>query len=270
MKKNISLLGVSLLAALFAACDEVDEGDRYVSLPQVETKRNVLLEDFTGQLCTNCPTAHEVLRRLKEQYGDALVAVSVHATDVFGIKEGQIPGIVGLMQPEGNVYADRWEAYELPMGLIDRSGGLCKYDKWGTAVRDALAGDAKMSMVVRADTVAGTDSIAVRVELNPYVAATGKLQIWITESGITATQQNGPVLDQNYVHDHVFRACVNGTWGEDMTLRENVHQTVERGMRMRPNWVAENLSAVAFFYNDAEGVMQVEECELKGEAIGEE
>ena len=103
MKKSILYTAFLGFAALFTACDEVSEGERYISLPQVETKRNVLLEDFTGQFCSNCPTAHATINSLKAQYGSSLIAVSVHATDVFGIMEGQYPTIVGLMQPEGNI-----------------------------------------------------------------------------------------------------------------------------------------------------------------------
>lgn len=263
MKKSILYTVFLGFAALFTACDEVSEGERYISLPQVETKRNVLLEDFTGQFCSNCPTAHATINSLKAQYGSSLIAVSVHATDVFGIMEGQYPTIVGLMQPEGNIYAAKWGASDLPTGIINRSGGLCNYDKWGTAVREALAKDTKVAIELSADTVPGKDSIAITVELNPSAMVYGKLQLWITESNITALQQNGPNLDVNYVHNHVFRACVNGTWGEDVALQENVHQTLERGIRVKSNWVKENLSVVAFVYNDAEGVMQAAECELK-------
>ncbi len=45
------------LAGLFAACDEIDEADRYIEMPVVESRRAVLLEEFTDRCA---PT---VLRR---------------------------------------------------------------------------------------------------------------------------------------------------------------------------------------------------------------
>ena len=41
------------MAGLFAACDEIDEVDRYIEMPMVESRRAVLLEvmeDMAGKL----------------------------------------------------------------------------------------------------------------------------------------------------------------------------------------------------------------------------
>ena len=75
--KNIILLSCSILA--LTACDRIEENERYVQMEAIETKRNVLLEEFTGQNCPNCPTAHETAAKFKQQYGDALITVSIHA-----------------------------------------------------------------------------------------------------------------------------------------------------------------------------------------------
>ena len=47
----------------------------------------------------------------------------------------------------------------------------------------------------------------------------GKLQVWIVEDGVKALQMmpDGSA-NKEYVHNHVFRAAVNGTWGEDVTF----------------------------------------------------
>lgn len=88
------------------------------------------------------------------------------------------------------------------------------------------------------------------------------MNLGITESNITALQQNGNNIDLSYVHNHVYRASVNGTWGEDMILSDNVLQTVRRQIKIKDNWVKKNLSVVAFIYNDAEGVLQAAECKV--------
>ena len=46
--------------------------------------RKVLVEDVTGHLCGNCPAAALILYGaggLKEQYGDTLISMGVHASD---------------------------------------------------------------------------------------------------------------------------------------------------------------------------------------------
>ena len=76
---------------LFGSCDEVDEADRYIEVEQIVPKRTVLLEEFTGQWCMNCPSAHAIVNSLKEQYGESFISVSIHAGG-FGIAEGSLPG----------------------------------------------------------------------------------------------------------------------------------------------------------------------------------
>ena len=48
MKFNRIFIALALAAVSFTACDEVDEADRFKELEKIESKRTVLLEDFTG------------------------------------------------------------------------------------------------------------------------------------------------------------------------------------------------------------------------------
>jgi thiol-disulfide isomerase/thioredoxin len=46
--------------------------------------RRVLLEDFTGHTCNNCPAAAVIAEGLQTFYGeDQLILVGVHAVDGF-------------------------------------------------------------------------------------------------------------------------------------------------------------------------------------------
>ena len=61
MNKNI--FNILLILPLLFSCSEViPEDERYEELPAIEAKRRILLEDFTGQFCSNCPEAHKVIR----------------------------------------------------------------------------------------------------------------------------------------------------------------------------------------------------------------
>lgn len=257
-----SAVGAFLMSpVLFGSCDEVDEADRYIEVEQIVPKRTVLLEEFTGQWCMNCPSAHAIVNSLKEQYGESFISVSIHAGG-FGIAEGSLPGIPGLMQPEGDEYAAKWNVSAFPAGVLDRRSGAMNADQWAAAIRDELTRETNLALNVKADTTTSADSVTVTVDLTPASDINGKLQIWITESNITALQQNGNNIDLSYVHNHVYRASVNGTWGEDMILSDNVLQTVRRQIKIKDNWVKKNLSVVAFVYNDAEGVLQAAESKV--------
>ena len=57
--RNFLLL---LIVCVLTACDEVAVQDRlkYIQ-PKIEDARTVLIEDLTGQNCTNCPNATEII-----------------------------------------------------------------------------------------------------------------------------------------------------------------------------------------------------------------
>ena len=68
------------IAAMLSACDNVDSNDRLIYVPPAAVGRCVLIEDFTGQKCLNCPRAAEVIEQLQKQYGaDTVIAVAIHA-----------------------------------------------------------------------------------------------------------------------------------------------------------------------------------------------
>ncbi|MGM9697400.1 MAG: Omp28 family outer membrane lipoprotein [Prevotella sp.] len=260
-----------LMLLLVVSCSEVDEGERYVELPKVEIRRNVLVEEYTGQRCTNCPDAHRQLVGLQQQYGEQLIVVAIHAGG-FGIAEGSNPKILGLMQPEGNVYASYWGVTEYPSAVIDRRSGVLKSDAWATAIREALECESELKMEVEAEIVG--DEVRCRVWIEPTASFDGKLQLWLTESGITALQIDNGVVDTEYNHNHVFRACIKkeeiqDEWGEPISLKANIHQCIERRIALKENWNKEKLHIVAFVYNESRGVEQVVEEEIinKSETI---
>lgn len=78
--KNIiySLFGASAL--LMAACNEIDSDDRFIYVEPVEVGRKVLIEDFTGQKCINCPAAIDKIEMMVQQYGEEnVIAVGIHS-----------------------------------------------------------------------------------------------------------------------------------------------------------------------------------------------
>ena len=60
MNKAIITLTI-ILAAVLTACSHIDEDERYIYQKPEQADRTVLLEDFTGQRCINCPKGTELL-----------------------------------------------------------------------------------------------------------------------------------------------------------------------------------------------------------------
>ena len=260
MKVRLSyILGAALIG--LASCEPIDESERFLPVDKVQTDttgiiRNVLLEDFTGQKCINCPKAHAIIDELHKAHGDKIIAVGIHAGD-FGISENRKGG---LMTEVGNEYATKWNVEGYPSAVINRQGPVIdNIDQWTAGVFKVLNKTTCVKIDMTAKLVNGN-----KIQIESEVSSNnkniqGKYQLWLIESGIVARQSmpDGSKVN-DYVHNHVFRAAINGTWGQNMSAskEESWLNTVEFEFDSN-KYNAQNLDVVAFVYNEAEGVLQV-------------
>lgn len=256
MKIFKPLLPILLLLPLIGACSHVSEADRFIDTGDIYMARNVLLEEFTGQFCPNCPEGHQVIESLEEQYGESLIVVSIHA-GVFGVAAP-----VGLMTPTGNDYAERWDVQAYPSGVVDRNSGVLDRSAWANAVRSAAAKETTLELSLEAQLSDDGKTIEVFTTMASTSALTGSLQLWVVENDIVTFQQDGNTILPAYVHNNVFRASVNGVWGEDTPLPVNQPVYKSNTVDVDESWNLDNTYIVGFYYN-ASGVEQVEKCEIK-------
>lgn len=260
MRTRIYSIAAILLAAssILSSCDEKDLDQRYEEMTEIIPQRNVLLEEFTGQMCPNCPKAHQAVSGFKQQYGEYLIAVSIHAGH-FGLDGSQVPHLA-LMRPEGNVYANKWDISAYPSGVINRRQGPLSVDAWVNPLRAELLRTTPLQITANAQFDEANGNVQIMVDMESSVNLSGKLQVWVTENNIVAPQQDGTVLLPEYTHNHVFQACVNGTWGEDVEMTPSVPFQKKYEIVKKEYWKPENLAIVAFVYNETDGVIQVTEC----------
>lgn len=253
MKRIFQYMTLPCLLAL-VACSDIAESERLVRVEKVEVNRNVLIEDFTGQTCINCPKATEKINQMKEVYDDHVVAVAIHSGS-FALK--------AMKTDEGNEYWNTWfdSMTGQPIAKINRGEATNDYDNWAVEVAAAMSvpTDVELSATI---TYSERDSmINIVASTMGTPGKTVKIQAWVTENNIVA-RQDMPDGSHNrdYVHNHVFRAAVNGTWGEEFTYGQEA-SNFEWGIKARPAWKPLDMNAVVFVY-DENGVCQVTEVEL--------
>ena len=102
MKLTKILLGALLLGG-FTACNDIEQADRYEPI-EVTAKKNVLIEDFTGQHCVNCPKAADEIQRMQADstIGEHVIAVSIHGGSMS--KHDSETSGLGLATDEGETY----------------------------------------------------------------------------------------------------------------------------------------------------------------------
>ncbi len=247
---------------MFVACDEVGQADRLTYVEPPEVSRAVLIEDFTGQYCVNCPRATEEIERLVEEYGDtAVIAVAIHSGP-FSKSQGTV---TPLYTAQGDEYFNHWGLSAQPIGLVDRLFSSTPFDftDWAGAVNYELGIKAPVSIWVDA-FLDDNDEVDVSVEVIGLdsTLVKGKLQLWMVEDSIDSFQlMPGGGREEHYNHMHVFRAALNGAWGDDLSVNHGEVFQKNYSFPMDPSWEPAHCAIVAFVY-DEDGVKQVIKCKL--------
>jgi hypothetical protein len=279
-------LFVSLIAAimLLSSCDKISEP--FIETPSnidtVSKVRKVLLEDFTGHRCVNCPQAHEIIKALEQTYGDRLVSIGIHA-GVFSFPVSPTYSY-NFRTPEGNSLETGFGISTYPSGMVNRKkvSGTMILDKdgWGAAVAGIINEPAEAFITLSNTYNPSTRSLDVTVntEILSNLDGIYRLCVYLTEDNIIKPQMNndptiGTIPDiLNYVHSHVLRKAINSTWGDTLSTDPVAGQTISLSYTnfiLDSEWKEDDCKVIAFIYrdDDADGnryeVVQAEKKKVK-------
>lgn len=284
MKKNYLLSLVMILTALavFSACDIIDEP--YQENPNggpdttTTVMRKVLIEEFTGVHCGNCPNGAIYAHQIEEAYADKAISIGVHSGS-FAIPSA---GEQDFRTEVGTALYDYYGVASLgtPNGLVNRTPNsnimVLPPASWATAAVTQLAVPAEVKIELTPDYDETTRTITLTTDIT-YLQNQGsdanKLTVYIVEDEIIAPQTwygHDPGKVEDYEHNNVLRASMNGTWGEVISQAGAVKgdkKSKELTYKIPENWKAENIKLVAFVSNDDENnsILNVEWCELEVE-----
>ena len=263
-------------AFAFAACDNIEDNERWGEKHPIVAKKNVLIEDFTGQHCPNCPLATNVIHEFQSgSIGQHVIAVSIHGGSM-SYSVDKLP--FGLATEIGEEYNTHWGVKTWPNGMVDRVGGLQEYTQWATSLAQRLIIEPAVNIAVSTDydgkttdITWGTSTVTVTLnEATPGALQNASLNVWLTESNITARQSQPDGSNKmDYVHNHVLRHVLTPAYGEVVSADAEGHATWTAtydvpkvyGKDSKTNLIM--MHVVAFVTNDETGeVLQVVEAPL--------
>jgi hypothetical protein len=212
---------------VFCGCDVVPDNDRLAVVP-FDVKKTVVIMDFTGWNCTNCPNAARTIQNMREFdfVRDNIIAVAMH------------PDGIHWTEPEGDAIDLRSEAateywkyfgspQAFPVGSVDfveyNNSFLIPEKNWNSAVAQRIAMDVPLEIEINCNINTATRDVEITSTITSTVGANDSysLILWIIESDVIGLQLDNGVYISDYRHNHVLRDAINGIWGETIALSGN-------------------------------------------------
>ena len=253
----------ALALTLMVACKPMPESERFIPNEMETSKgRSVLIEDYSGVGCVNCPIAAKKITEAAIPHGDKVVIVALHGNNTdIGTPSKEDPK--GLYSPEAATYLDRLQFDgSLPIATFNRRPIASNSDKpfsksfpqWPAEMQSIreLPQLYKINLQVsESDRKVTTRCTATALDQTEAAAAPELyLQLWLIEDDIVAPQHFRKELDKAYQHNHIFRQTLNGIDGEPYGLGKSYDKTsaIEREV-IEPN----HCSVVAILYDHKTG-----------------
>lgn len=262
MKRTIlNILAFAFVVAAFVSCDVIPENDRYIEVEEQQSERvqRLLIEEFTGHRCMNCPDGAAIVHEIQEYYPGRVMVIGIHA-GMLALPLGQFAS-QNFMTPEGTAYNSAFAVQANPAALLNRahfSGedwAVRTKEKWMTYAIEELSKEPCCEVIPTVAYDAATRQLSVTTEIEAYdnMPADLNLQVQLVESHIIGKQLlAGNTIDEAYEHNHVFRHAVNGTWGESIqSLPAGEKKSYTCTATLDEQWVAENCHVVVFVYENA-------------------
>lgn len=201
----------------------------------------VLLEDYTGVKCNNCPAAGEIALQLQQQYGHQLIVLGVHPK---GVLQNPAGGFPDFRTDDGNEWNNAFNIGAYPNGLVNRNGVVGQAE-WAKKVKEAVEGEAPARMVIKSEYNDANRELKLSIHAKILTdLPKSNLTICMMEDSIKGKQATQTGTDIAYMHRHVFRGTADGiTWGRSLG-----NEDLKAGM----NFITNFKFTVDEKYNDEE------------------
>lgn len=268
----MQVLAFCLLLVGFTACEEIGPninlgGDgrtaelvdtTYVAetVADAEEKR-ILMLDFTGVKCLNCPLGADKIKDLVAQYGTRVVPMALFSEflcapypndpDLRNETAQQIQDMLApfMGKPSGSADMVKFPAID---AILIPTVGL-----WSGYAEQRLAVTNPVNVGITSSYTDASRELVIRVQVDIINALSTetRLTVALTESGIIATQlMPDGSENEDYEHEHMLRQTLTNFSGEklDATLEPGRVFVKEYKTILPPDWNVDNMDVVAYVH----------------------
>ena len=185
--------------------------------------KNIILENFTGISCGNCPAGHQIAQQIKDSNPNDVFIINIH-TGSFANPQG--PG-TDFNTVFGPLIEGQAELVAYPAGTVNRhqflvsqGGGtaMSRWD-WDSASTQILAELSPVNIGIQAIIDVATNTLTVDLEVY-YTGiqnlSSNMLNIAIIQNNIEGPQSGVGMIGGTYSHNNMLRHMLTGNFGEEI------------------------------------------------------
>jgi hypothetical protein len=241
-----TIILLTAISAGFVGCDKVD--DPYEHLPKVgdcridsnalifssndttEIVRKLLVEEFTGIKCGNCPDMARALKTVMDTEEDMILVAIQAECSQLSFPDAKHP--IDLRGDESNVYCKEISNGDvIPYSLVNYKSdeGKVSTGQVADAIRLLLNDNAwrepLFKLAINCSYFPECRLLSIGNKVEALKAYQGEIAVinYLVENGIVAPQtdykyrEDPDRLKKDYVHDHKLRKALPGAWGTDLS-----------------------------------------------------
>lgn len=208
-----------ILPLLFTACMASTSVFAYNVSTEPQNKK-ILLEEFTGVKCGNCPDGHAMAKELHLAKPEDVIIVSIHA----GYYATPSPDMPNFLTDEGTTLNDFFDVTGYPSGMVNRrvfegSTPIVGRSSWTVEAKTIYSETAPVNLWLDCQYDDFMEEITVTIEgywTASLDAGSARLGIALLQNNIQGYQAGSGVSDE-YIHQHVLRDYLTDAFGDEIT-----------------------------------------------------
>ena len=251
----------------------------------LNTNRNILLEDYTGHHCLICPDAAVIAKQIEDANNGRVIVSTIHASEngYFQRIGTDTTFLIDYTTTAGNNYslASVLNIDGNPWGTINRKkldplypeNFYLSHNDWVNMINNELSTSLlKANIQVQYNYYPQTNGLFVHTETEFKSALTGNYHIiiYLVRDVVISPQETDNGIDHNYHHYAVLSDNINGTWGafikadpNDGNISYNDYSYQLTDPSIDSTFDINNLSLITYVCNrDTYEVIQVIKTEL--------
>ncbi|MGB1315645.1 MAG: Omp28-related outer membrane protein [Chitinophagales bacterium] len=291
MSKFFNIILIATIILLSAQCKEVETAvitdpsqlplfdSTYVSSSNIaEVPKNVLMEEFSGVRCANCPAGTLKTKEISSNNPGRVTVMAIHSNflaapydDSPDLRNDDAQEMalapLGPIGGKPSTYINR-TIFGSAVNIV-----VPDPNTWESFVNQELATTTPIDMKLESIFQDINErTVRYRITLNFAQQATGvNLGFALTESNIKAEQLDGSTKIKDYKHEHVLRSFIGSIYGETLTASIEANTVIIKEFEIDLDdedfdpaieWKMENMELVAFTRSSDQKIINSTHIEL--------